>query len=205
MDRVYLQQGLDKMTIHFDEEQVDRLERYLVLLQKWNKVYNLTAITQPKAMIDKHLLDSLSIYSLLEGEHFLDVGSGAGLPGIPLAIANPSWHMTVLDSASKKIRFLTQVKSELKLNNLTVVHQRLQDYQPLKPIDMVLSRAFQSIRDVIAASAHFNHEGVLLMKGQYPIEELQAVPNAYHAQIVPLTVPRLDEVRHAVIIKRNVV
>jgi 16S rRNA (guanine527-N7)-methyltransferase len=199
---LYLHEGLEALGLSLSALQLEQLEHYLALLQKWNKVYNLTAIQQPKAMVDKHILDSLSIFHLIRGTTHLDVGTGAGLPGIPLAIANPAWSFTLLDSSIKKTRFLTQVKAELTLDNLSVVHQRLQEYRPAHGFDMIVSRAFKSVVDMVEICSHLDYEQLLVMKGQHPPEG--DLPEQYAPRVVALSVPHLAQARHAVMIKRVV-
>lgn len=194
-----LQHGLTALTLDLSAEQQQQLLSYLNLIQKWSQHTNLTAIKDTHEIINKHLIDSLSILPLLNAKRILDVGSGAGLPGIPIAIARPDCHVTVCDSAKKKTLFMTQVKAELKLNNLEVVHTRIQEYEPEQPFDMILTRAFQQIADFYQSCSHLNHGDLLLMKGQYPHDELNAFDR--EAEVVSLNVPGLK--RHAVIIKRN--
>lgn len=169
-----LMDGCQQLSIALSEFQQDQLLAYHQLLVKWNKAYNLTAVRDPVQMISRHLLDSLSIASLLTGKRFIDVGTGAGLPGVVLAIVFPDRQFELLDSAGKKMRFLFQVKSELKLDNITIHNGRVETYQPQQRFDGVISRAFASLADMATSCGHLLREGGLFfaMKGQYPKDEL---------------------------------
>lgn len=157
------------------------LAHYLSLLNKWNAAYNLTAIRDMEAMVNKHLLDSLAILPWLQGDYILDVGTGAGLPGIPLAIAQPNRRFVLLDSNGKKVRFLNEVKRQLALTNLEVVQFRVENYRPEQGFDTVTSRAFSSLEQMIYWTEHLIAEqGIwLAMKGRYPEEELSALDKNY--------------------------
>jgi 16S rRNA (guanine527-N7)-methyltransferase len=184
-------------------EQLESLNRYLSLLLKWNKAYNLTAITDAKEMVVKHILDSLAINPYLQGTRVIDVGSGAGLPGIPLAIVNPDKHFALLDSNIKKVSFLNQVKLELDLNNIEVVHQRVEKYHPKHCFDIVITRAFSSINNTLMNTKHLCcQEGAfLLMKGAYPQEELEEIPEDFVIRWArKLAVPELEAERHLVML-----
>jgi 16S rRNA (guanine527-N7)-methyltransferase len=174
---------------------------YVALLVKWNRAYNLTAVRDPAEMIEKHLLDSLSITGYLHGGRICDVGTGAGLPGVPLAIACPERHFTLLDSNGKKTRFLVQAAAELQLRNLDVVHARAEQYRPPAPCDTVVTRAFATLADMLATSGHLlAADGrFLAMKGAFPRDELAAVPPGFRVQdVVELHVPGLEGARHLV-------
>lgn len=196
-----LAQGIATLGIALDATQQERLLAYLALLVKWNQAYNLTAIRDPLEMVTKHLLDSLAVLPHLHGTQVLDVGSGAGLPGIPLAIADPGREFTLLDSNGKKTRFLLQAKGELRFSNLSVVHSRLEQYRPGQLFDTVTARAFASLADMTAGTAHLLAPGgsLLAMKGEYPQEELDALPPGFVVrEIIALTVPGLEAQRHLV-------
>lgn len=196
-----LAQGITTLGLPLDAEQQERLLAYLALLVKWNQAYNLTAIRHPLEMVTKHLLDSLAVLPHLHGARVLDVGSGAGLPGIPLAIAAPAREFTLLDSNGKKTRFLLQAKGELRLSNLSVVHSRLEQYRPGQLFDTVTARAFASLADMVAGTAHLLAPGgsLLAMKGEYPQDELDALPPGFAVrEIIALTVPGLEAQRHLV-------
>ncbi|PIQ42872.1 MAG: 16S rRNA (guanine(527)-N(7))-methyltransferase RsmG [Gammaproteobacteria bacterium CG11_big_fil_rev_8_21_14_0_20_46_22] len=179
-----------------------KLQAYLVLLKKWNKVFNLTAIESDEAMMDLHLQDSLNIQPFLQGDRILDVGSGAGLPGIPLAIACPDKQFYLLDTNGKRTRFLTQVKIELGLNNVHVIKSRVETYSPDGLFTSITSRAFSSLSDFFDKTHHLlEKEGVLLaMKGQYPEEELKAIHTPYEVKTLPAL--KQHDARHLVVIKR---
>jgi 16S rRNA (guanine527-N7)-methyltransferase len=199
-----LQQGCKALELEVPQERQLKLVAYVELITKWNKAFNLTSVRDPLEMISRHILDSLAILPYLEGRSLLDVGTGAGLPGIPVAILKPEMAITLLDSNSKKTRFLQQVKAELKLDNITVVHSRVEQAE-LPKFDLVTARAFSTIDDIIdLAGRHCDDAGCLvLMKGVYPDEELQAVTGVdtggFSLQdIQSLDVPGCDGQRHLV-------
>lgn len=196
-----LRRGIEVLGLALDAMQQEQLLTYLMLLVKWNKVYNLTAIRAPGEMVTKHLLDSLAVLPHLQGGRVLDVGSGAGLPGIPLAVADPAREFTLLDANSKKTRFLLQAKGELRLSNLSVVHSRLEQYRPGRLFDTVTARAFASLAEMAAGTAHLLAPGgsLLALKGDYPQQELDALPAGFAVrEIIALTVPGLEARRHLV-------
>lgn len=200
-----LDKGVQQMNLDLNDAQVDKLMDYLSLLIKWNKAYNLTAVRDPKEMISRHLLDSLSILPFIQDAPIIDVGSGPGLPGIPLAICRPELAVTTLDSNGKKTRFQLQAKMELGLNNLTVVHDRVEKYK-IQTFPQVVSRAFASLQDMIQWTNHLcDQEGVFLaMKGLYPDKELAAMPSGFKLQAChELNVPGTDGERHLLIIGRS--
>lgn len=175
---------------------------YLSLLAKWNKAYNLTAVREPEEMVTRHLLDSLSVNPYLHGNRILDVGTGPGLPGIPLALANPDKDFTLLDSLGKKTRFLQQVINTLELKNVTVVQSRIEEFQPAQGFSTVISRAFASLQDMADGSLHCLASGgrMLAMKGQYPQAELDELGGRVEIlSIEQLEVPGLSAGRHLVI------
>jgi 16S rRNA (guanine527-N7)-methyltransferase len=167
-------QGERTLGISLTPEQRDRLIAYIKLIVKWNRVYNLTAVRDPQRMLDRHILDSLSVLPYLPGSRIIDVGAGAGLPGIPLAIACPDKTFVLLDSNRKKTRFMQQAKIELALGNIEVVCDRVENYQPAERFDAVISRAFSSLLNMVSWSAHLcaPHGVLLAMKGSYPEEEM---------------------------------
>lgn len=172
------------------------------LLAKWNSAYNLTAVREPADMVARHLLDSLAILPYLHGRRVLDIGTGAGLPGIPLAVARPDLAFTLLDANAKKTRFVTQAVGELRLDNVEVVQSRAEHYRPAEKFDTLVSRAFAGIADMLAAARHLCAPGgrFLAMKGTYPKDELAAVPAGYAVEVRVLTVPGLAAERHVAIL-----
>jgi 16S rRNA (guanine527-N7)-methyltransferase len=188
--RHILATGLSALNIAISSEQLEQLLAFIQLIAKWNKSYNLTAVRNNTDMARLHILDSLAILPHINGKRVIDIGTGAGLPGIPLAICLPDVRFTLLDSNAKKTRFVQQVVLELKLTNVAVVHSRVEDYQPEYGFDNVLTRAFASLPDIVQLTKHLlNDVGVLLaMKGQTPDEELQQLPH-YVATIIPIHLP----------------
>lgn len=177
---------------------------YLALIGKWNKAYNLTAVREPARMLTHHLLDSLSVLPHVRGKHVLDVGSGAGLPGIPLALARPEWQVTLLDASHKKTTFLRQAIIELKLHNVDVVCERVETWNPPHLFDTVVSRAFSDLQEflVLAGRLCAKTGVVVAMKGIYPNEELAQIPNNFLLRnVVALRVPGLDAERHAALLQ----
>lgn len=199
-----LVQGLQQLHLTLDSSQTDKLLKFLSLLNKWNKVYNLTAVRDPGAMVHRHILDSLSILPFVSGDRVLDVGSGAGLPGIPLAIAGPQRGWLLLDASAKRVRFLRQAVTELSLTQVEPVHQRLEDFQPPQLFHCITARAFADLHGLITGVRHVSAPGarVLAMKGRLSDEELAALPpGARTEQVLSLQVPGLDAQRHLVVIR----
>jgi len=178
---------------------------FIALLTKWNAAYNLTAIRVPTEMVNKHLLDSLSVLPFLQGKRIVDVACGAGLPGIPLALACPDRNFVLLDSQAKKTRFVTHAIAILGLRNVEVVQSRAEDYRPIELFATVISRAFASLLDFMQLAGHLGepHASFLAMKGQPPAGELQALPPGFHARVHPLMVPGLKAHRCVVEIRKN--
>ncbi len=178
----------------------EQLIEFLYFLQKWNKAYNLTAITDPDKMLTHHLLDSLAIAPHLTGDRVLDVGTGAGFPGIPLAFTHPDKHFTLLDSNGKKTRFLVQAVTEFGLKNVEVVQSRVEDFTTEACFDAITTRAVGSVADIISNSQHLlcpdGHW--FFMKGLLPEQELERVKQPF--EIIPLQISGLDEERHLVIV-----
>jgi len=199
-----LAQGLAPLDLKLADATQTQLVQFVALLAKWNRAYNLTAVREPAAMISRHLLDSLAVLPHLHGLRVLDVGSGAGLPGIPLALARPDWQFTLLDSNGKKTRFITQAVTELGLANVTVVQSRVEDYHDATGFDTVITRAFAAVAAVVTATARLcaPQGQLLLMKGVYPEQELAELPSAYELQsAVRVQVPGLDAERHLLVIR----
>ena len=196
-----------KTDLKVNQQQLDQLVAYVGLLNKWNKAYNLTSVRQPEQMLVKHIVDSLVVSPHLSevsdiNNKFIDVGTGPGLPGIPLAIVNPEFEFTLLDSLGKRIRFITQVKHELKLDNVTPLQSRVEDHQG--QYAGVLSRAFASISDMVNWSHHLVAKDGLFyaLKGQLDQQEIDQLPDFVTVkQVHTLLVPELDGERHLVLLK----
>lgn len=203
-----LKQGATLLGVDLSDAQQEQLLAYLALLNKWNKAYNLTAVRDPAEMVSRHLLDSLSVAPHVEqsGSRWLDVGSGGGMPGIPLAILYPERRFTLLDSNGKKTRFLTQVKLELKLDNVDVVHSRVEQFEPEQAFTGITSRAFSSLADFANWTRHLGNSDTywLAMKGVQPDDELQALPADFQlARCLVLKVPGCQGQRHLLILRRT--
>ena len=207
-----LSSGLNQLGLKCSLAVQAQLRDYVHLIDKWNRVYNLTSVRDPVEMVTRHLLDSLAIQPYLQGTRVLDVGCGAGLPGIPLAIVNkelfPEREFVLLDSNNKKTRFVQQVIAELGLTTVQVVHERAENYCPTSLFDVVVSRAFASVTDMLKNSGqHCATDGVLLaMKGTDPVAELQEIPATIATKygvdgVYPLNVPGLEGQRHLVRLK----
>ncbi len=186
--------GLNQLNLTLSESQIHQLLNFIALIEKWNKAYNLTAIRNKEEMVRLHLLDSLSVAPYVEGKRVIDIGTGAGLPGIPLAICLPDVDFTLLDSSSKKTRFVQQVVLELKLKNVIVCTARVESYNPPQLFDAVLTRAFADLNDIVKLTAHLlTKSGVLMaMKGQVPddLEQFQIVNS-----VIALNVPGVEAER----------
>lgn len=196
--RPMLMSSLEALGLDLSVEQIDKLMSYLTLLQKWNKVYNLTAIRDPKEMLIKHLLDSLAVVPHIEGKRIIDVGTGGGVPGIPLAICFPEKQIDLLDSNSKKTRFLIQAKAELDLKNTQVIHCRVEEYNPESLYDGVISRAFAAMEDMLHWTNHLiPNEGVWwAMKAQKDFEDLSKLPGLVKIEkVIELEIPHLHAER----------
>lgn len=197
---------LDSAGITLPENQKQQLVGYVELLHKWNKAYNLTSVRHPDEMLVRHILDSIVVEPHLQGSRFIDVGTGPGLPGIPLAIVRPDSHFTLLDSLGKRVRFLRQVQHELHLENITPVQSRVEEFPAEPPFDGVISRAFASMTDMVTWCKHLPAENgrFYALKGQRPDEEIAALPAEFSVEeVIRLQVPELDGDRHLVMIKPN--
>ena len=202
-----LEAGMQQMGVEYSSEQRDMLLAYLQLLMTWNRAYNLTAIRDPREMIKLHLLDSLAVLPHLSGKRLIDVGTGAGLPGIPLAIMCPERDFTLLDSNGKKTRFLFQARCDLGLSNLKEINSRVESHRPEVPYEAVLSRAFTSVADMVNKCSHLlSPEGLFLaMKGKFPQSELSEIGKDYKVNAShTLQVPGVDGERHLIVISRDV-
>lgn len=198
--------GARALALELDEAQFARLVAHLDLLDEWNSRMNLTAIRERPAQLTKHLLDSLAVLPYLQGERIADVGSGAGFPGIPLAIVEPQRHFSLIESTGKKCRFLEHVRETLALANVEVVQARAESYKPEVRFDTVIARAVGPVADLVKVAGSLVVGGgrLLAMKGRYPQDELNAKLNGWKvAAVHPLTVPGLDEERHLVELVRS--
>lgn len=205
MDKLW-NSGLKKLDCNLGETQLAKLKQYVDLLNRWNKTYNLTAVREPKDMIPLHIFDSLVVADLIKGDNCLDVGSGAGLPTIPLAIMQPQRQFTALDTNGKKTRFIQQAVIELGLKNIFVVHERVEKWHSNKPFDAIISRAFASIHDFVSSSSlHLADGGTMYaMKGQYPTAEMQYLPKGFTlSSSHELFVPFIEGERHLLEITRD--
>jgi 16S rRNA (guanine527-N7)-methyltransferase len=211
-----LRSGLTEMKIQLSDEKIALLMDYLNEFYKWNKAYNLSAIRQPLDMVERHLLDSLVLVPLLQQaieasrkksepiEHIIDVGTGGGLPGIPLSIVFPEIRFVLLDSNGKKTRFLFQVKTALTLTNVTVENTRVETYQPQQLFQIVVSRAFASLNDMVTGTHHLlKKQGRFwAMKGVFPEKELRdCEKHAIVDAVTELTIPNLEGERHLLVLK----
>ena len=200
-----LASGIAEMGLDVTLEAQTKLLQYLSLLNKWNKVYNLTAVRDPLEMVTLHLLDSLSVLPHVNSKNLLDVGSGGGLPGIVLAICKPELQVTTIDTVQKKAIFMRQVKGELGLTNLTVVYARVESYLPAEKFEAIISRAFSDLALFVDLTKHLLAPTGkwLAMKGQLPLEEIQAL-NVKVNKINPLTVAGLHAERHLIVLEKPV-
>lgn len=176
-----LAKAFEKNHLHFPSELIDKFELYLLQIQRWNRVFNLTAITEPEEMVYLHLIDSLSVQAVINGNSILDVGSGAGLPGIPLALSNPQKSFSLIDKSSKKTRFLRQMISELALENVSVIHARCEDFHPEVLFDSIIARAFSSLRTFLLSTKHLLSKNgqFIAMKARYPDQEIKDLPPGF--------------------------
>lgn len=201
-----LSDALKQNKLEIEAHAQTQLIAYLDLLHKWNRAFNLTNIIEPRDMVYLHLIDSLLVAPLLHGKRMIDIGSGAGLPGIPLAIVYPETEWVLLDKNSKKTRFLTQAIAELGLKNVSAVHSRSEDFHPTQGFDTILSRALGTIAMFLETTAHLlNPNGIFLaMKGKYPQEELTDISEKFIMQkVIPLHLNGMDVERHVIRIQRT--
>ena len=204
-----LRSQLDRLLAQTDlivsDQQASQLVELVELLAKWNKAYNLTSVRDPSQMLVKHILDSIVVSPYLQGNSFIDVGTGPGLPGLPLAILNPDKQFVLLDSLGKRMRFIRQAILSLGLKNVEIVQSRVEEYQPKVGFDCVLSRAFASLEDMLSWCSHLpNKSGhFLALKGQYPESEVVNLDSKFEfIESVTLQVPQLDGERCLVKVKR---
>lgn len=202
---VELRAGLAKLGIETSELQQQQLLDFVLLLKKWNKVFNLTALDREDEMLRLHILDSLAVQPFVSGKRVIDIGSGAGLPGIPLAIINPKIHFTLLDSNGKKTRFITQAFAQLKLKNVDVVHGRCEQFHPSEQYDCVMARAFAAAPKAVDLIQHLlaDNGEIVLLKSRQACEEVQQLPDIYDKRIETFTVPNLNAERNVLILKKK--
>ena len=205
MSEATIAQGAASMGLVLPEGAARRMAQHIALVEKWNRVHNLTAVREASQMVVIHVLDSLTLLPHLgDARRVVDVGTGAGFPGIPLAIARPDIAFTLLDSSHKKCSFLEQVRTELQLPNVTVACERVEHFKPQQRFDAVVSRAFAELSDFVTLSQHLAAPGArfLAMKGVYPFEEIARMPASHRvSQVVELAVPSLDAKRHLVLLE----
>jgi 16S rRNA (guanine527-N7)-methyltransferase len=204
--RAILKQAATDNSLTLAPVQIEQCAAFLTLIQRWNRVFNLTTILAPRDMVYLHIIDSLLVQPFLSGDDILDVGSGAGIPGIPLAILNPEKRFTLLDKNNKKTRFMTQAVAELGLKNVTVVHTRTEDFHPERAFDNILSRAFGSLLLFTDITRHLlKKEGTwIAMKGKYPQDELDELPNNVSVSSVErITVKGMDIERHIICLRQK--
>ncbi len=205
--RAMLASGVEELGLDLNSGQIDNMIAYLTLLSKWNSVYNLTAIRDPKEMVRQHLLDSLSAApAFKDAKNILDVGAGGGLPGMMLAITYPQAKVSMIDTVSKKTAFLTQAKTELGLKNVTVHTGRVEALQVRDAFDVITSRAFSELVNFVNWSGHLLAEGgqFIAMKGVQSQQEMDNLPPGWHVdKLQALTVPGLQAERHLVFIKKT--
>ncbi|HHE3605847.1 TPA: 16S rRNA (guanine(527)-N(7))-methyltransferase RsmG [Pasteurella multocida] len=195
---------LKQTALSITDQQKEQLIKFVLLLNKWNKAYNLTSVRDPMEMLVKHILDSVVVSPHLQGKHFIDVGTGPGLPGLPLAIVNPNKHFVLLDSLGKRISFIRNAIRELGLDNVEAVLSRVEEYHPEQPFDGVLSRAFASLKDMTDWCQHLpKQDGYFYaLKGLYHQEEVEELSEKFTIQqVIRLQVPELIGERHLVIVK----
>ena len=201
-----LKNGVEQLELGLSEAQQEKLLDYLALLNKWNKVYNLTAVRDPMEMMTLHVLDSrAAVPAFKDAQNVLDVGAGGGLPGVVLAIARPDMKVSMIDIVHKKTAFLNQVKAELELGNVTVYTKKVQDLQVKTAYDVITSRAFADLSDFVNWSGHLLAEGgrFIALKGTAPAEERERLPDPWKVnELQPLQIPGLDAQRHLVFIGR---
>ncbi len=201
---IQLENGLAAMGLSINAPVQQKLLAYLALIHKWNKVHNLTAVREPAEMVTLHLLDSLAVLPHIQAERLLDVGSGAGLPGIPLALCLPQMRVTVLDSSHKKASFMRQAKAELGVDNLDVICGRVEQFKPVELYDVIISRAFSDLNQFTSLTRHLCKPDAqwLAMKGVHPYDELTQI-SIKPSQIAPLHVTGLKAQRHLVFLPFN--
>ena len=203
--RGQLEHALRELGIALPAATADRLVSYLELIAKWNRVYNLTAIREAERALTHHVLDCLAVLPHLTGGRTADVGSGAGLPGIPLALARPDWQVTLIESSHKKSTFLTHALAELEIANAAVAAARVEAVEPAGAFDLVISRAFSDLPEYARLAGRLVAPGgtLVAMKGLYPDEELALLPTEWRVDnVIPLEIPGIQAARHLVLMQR---
>jgi 16S rRNA (guanine527-N7)-methyltransferase len=205
MSRSQLLEGIEALGMQIEESAADMLLQHLTLLAKWNRIHNLTAITDRNDMIVQHVLDSLVLNHYLKGSRMLDIGSGGGFPGLPLAILNPQQHWTLLDSRRKRIEFIRHVVSKTGVSNVDLVNCRIENFRPETKFDTLTARAFSSLQNLLILSGACQQPGtrILAMKGKAPYDEIEELPDHIRSavKVIRLEVPFLDAERHLVTIE----
>ena len=200
-----LEQGCERLGIALSADHGARLRQHLALLAKWNRRLNLTSVTDMDDMVVRHLLDSLAIARFVRGDSLLDIGSGGGFPGMPLAVINPQLEVTLLDSRGKRVEFLRYACAALDLGNASVVRGRVEDYRPAEKFDTLAVRAFASLGETLKATVALHRPGVrlLAMKGRLPVREMAALSDSWRERMIveKLQVPFLAAERHLIIIE----
>jgi len=196
-----LEDGVSTLGLSCPDNSLARLIQYLALLEKWNQAYNLTAVRDPVKMVSLHLLDSVSVSPFLTGSRILDVGTGAGLPGIPLALINPDKTFVLLDSNAKKTRFVRQAKMEIKLKNVEIVRSRLEAFHVDHKFDTIVTRAFTDLCAIVAGTRHLLRRGgqIAAMKGRSSTVEIGQI-GEFKFRVVPIAVPGVDAERYLVLV-----
>ena len=204
--REELQRGISSLSLNCNEEMLSSLLGYIDLLKKWNSAYNLLGSNELPLLVSRHILDSLSVAPYMEGNLIADIGAGAGLPGIPLAILNPEKQFVLIDSNGKKTRFMFQAKIQLGLDNITIENCRLEHYQSIQQIDMVMCRAFSTLADALTMLQPIFSEQckLLAMKGHYPEDEIARLPDGFElSKSIKLNVPGSESQRHLIEVMRK--
>lgn len=197
-----LYRGLQQLGEDPDVHPCARYLAYIDLLREWNRAYNLTGTRTPEDILSRHILDSLAVLPVIRGRDCLDVGSGAGLPGLLLALARPEQHWTLLDSNTKKIRFLNQAVLQLQAGNVEIAHSRVQDYRPQRRFDTIVARAYTSLIKFHEQAAGLLHDNgrLIAMKGRQPHEELaELAQHGIGCEILQIQVPVDDVTRHVIV------
>lgn len=196
-----LQKYISLTDLQVSEEQISKLVGFVQLIHKWNKAYNLTSVRDPESMLIKHIMDSIVVAPHLQQSHYIDVGTGPGLPGIPLAIMLPQTHFTLLDSLGKRVRFMKQAAYELKLDNIEPVQSRVEEFVSTQKLNGVLSRAFASLNDMLTWCHHLidSNGTFIALKGQLPQQEIDELPEGFAVtDTIALNVPELEGDRHLI-------